>query len=128
MKSILIITQEMKVGGLGTHLRSEISSLAGAGCCVHLAAGSLPNGFLIPPEVASVTSILPLGAKATVSDLKATVEALGQLVREHSIECVHAHSHVSLIPGFIAAEMNAIPFVSQRATASKRIPYNPQNI
>lgn len=98
MKSILIVSEAFEVGGLETHIRGEIVSLTRAGCRVHLATGKRFNDLLLPPETASLTKDLPLGPESSLAELLHTIETLRQIVRQHAIECIHAHPFISLLP------------------------------
>lgn len=111
MKSLLIVTEAFEVGGLETHIRGEIVSLSRAGCSVHLATGKRFNPLLLPPETASLTTHLPFGPETTLTELSHAVEALRHIIRQHAIKCVHAHPFTSLLPAYIAAEFEKIPFV-----------------
>lgn len=111
MKSILIVSEAFEVGGLETHIRGEIVSLTRAGCRVHLATGKRFNDLLLPPETASLTKDLPLGPESSLAELLHTIETLRQIVRQHAIECIHAHPFISLLPSLIAAELEKIPYV-----------------
>lgn len=111
MRSLLVVTEIFEVGGLETHVRDEIAFLSRAGCSVHLATGRRFSSLLLPPEAASLTGGLALGPESTLGDLVQSVEALRRLIRERGVECVHAHPFTSLLPGFIAAELERVPFV-----------------
>lgn len=111
MKSLLIVTENFDVGGLETHIKGEIITLSRLGCSVHLATGGRFNPLLLPKEVASVSTHLALGADATVAEFMNAVDCLRSLIRNHTIECVHAHPFTSLLPSMMAAELEGIPFV-----------------
>lgn len=111
MRSLLIVTEAFEIGGLETHIRGEIISLTRAGCQVHLATGKRFSDLLVPSETASLTTDLPLGPEATFVELIHAVEVFRGIIRQHAIECVHAHPFTSLLPSLIAAELEKVPFV-----------------
>lgn len=111
MKSILIVTEAFEVGGLETHIRGEIVSLTRAGCRIHLATGQRFNPLLLPPEIASLSYNLPFGPEATLTELILAVKQLRKIIREHAVECIHAHPFTSLLPSLIAAELEKVSFV-----------------
>lgn len=110
MKNILVTTELFTLGGLETHVKGEIYQLSKLGCKVHLAVGAQYSDELVPDQVLSVTSGLEMGPRSSISDLVGSVEKLRALIREEKIECVHAHPFTSLIPSFIAAELERVPF------------------
>lgn len=111
MRSLLVVTEAFEIGGLETHIRGEIISLTRAGCQVHLATGKCFSDLLVPSETASLTTDLPLGPEATFVELIHAVEVFRGIIRQHAIECVHAHPFTSLLPSLIAAELEKVPFV-----------------
>jgi len=110
MKSILIVTEQFTMGGLETHIQGGISKLAKAGWEIHLAVGKNFNPELLPEYILSVTNGLPIEPTNTTADLVNTVEELRKIIREKSINYVHAHPFLSIIPAIISAELEGIPF------------------
>ncbi|AZD89462.1 MULTISPECIES: glycosyltransferase [Pseudomonas] len=110
MKRILISSESFTIGGLETHIRSESASLINFGCEIHLAVGELFDDLLLPPNIASVTKGLEFGVHITSEQLISSVERLREIIREKNIDFLHAHPFTSLIPSFIAAELEGIPF------------------
>ena len=108
MKSLLIVTEIFDIGGLETSIRGEIVALTHAGCHVHLATGPRFNPMLLPKEVASVTHNLSLGPDTSVVNFIHTVDQLRRLIRQHAIDCVHAHPFASMLPALIAAELEGV--------------------
>ena len=111
MKSLLILTDQYTVGGLETHINGEIRHLAAQGWKVHLAVGKLFDDALVPEQVKSITRDLDFGPTESKVSLSKTINLLRALIREHSIDVVHAHPFFSIFSGFIAAELENVGFV-----------------
>lgn len=111
MKSLLIITDQFTVGGLETHIRGEIDFFVKQGYLVHLLVTGRVSFDLIPPTVNSVTVIDPIDVSFGRLLFVQTVERIREIIREKNINIVHSHPFFSIIYGFIAAEMEAIPFL-----------------
>ena len=105
MKSILIVTEQFTLGGLETHIRGEIQQLTEIGISVHLATGNAFDDALLPLNLSSVSSGISLDALATPDALLRAVHRLRSIIREYSIEAVHVHPFMSIIPAVIAAEL-----------------------
>lgn len=126
MKSLLIVTEMFDVGGLETSIRGEIVALTRAGCHVHLATGPRFNPMLLPKEVASVTHHLSLGPDASIADFTQAVDKLRRLIRDHAIDCVHAHPFTSLLPALIAAQQERVQSsLTLHGPASLAVYYGP---
>lgn len=110
MRSILVVTESFHVGGLETHIKGEIAALSQRGCEVHLAVGKDYDRSFFPTDVKSITTDLPLGPDVPAAGLAEVVDRLRGLIREARIQCVHAHPFTSLVPSFIAAELERINF------------------
>lgn len=111
MKSLLVTTESFTVGGLETHIAGEVACLVEEGFRVHLAVGANASDKMLPKEVASVSLGMAMEPATTTAELIQTVEALRKIIREQTVECVHAHPFMSLVPSMIAAELEGIPFV-----------------
>lgn len=111
MKSLLIVTDQYTVGGLETHINGEIRQLTAQGWKVHLAVGTLFNEALVPSEVASVTRNLDFSPAQSTASLLQSITLLRGLIKEYSIDVVHAHPFFSIFAGFIAAELEGVGFV-----------------
>ncbi|WP_432723594.1 glycosyltransferase family 4 protein [Jeongeupia wiesaeckerbachi] len=111
MKAILIVTEAYLIGGLETHIRGEVSALTQLGCQVHMAVGTAFNDMLRPIELVSLTTGVAMSPEASELDLVQSVELIRRIIRRNSIDCVHAHPFISLIPAFIAAALENVKFV-----------------
>ena len=109
MKSILIVTEQLTLGGLETHIQGEIRQLAEHGITVHLACGSLFDDAFLPSSISAVYSGIPLAASASAGDLLTAINKLRAIIREQEIEAVHAHPFTSIIPAVAAAELEGVP-------------------
>ena len=110
MKSLLICTEQFTLGGLETHIRSEIEHLTEAGVVVHLAVGESFGDGLLPSGLTTITQGLPLGPDCSSEALLTVINRLRQIIRQHSIEYVHVHPFTSIIPAVIAAELERVPY------------------
>ena len=110
MKSILIVTEQFKIGGLETQIRGEAEKFIELGISVHLATGSAFDETLLPAHLSSVTNDLPLEPTATTEAFLRTISCLRRIIRENSIEAVHIHPFASIIPAAMAAELESIPY------------------
>lgn len=110
MKSILIVTEAFTVGGLETHIQGEIRALAQLGYQVHLAVGSSFSDSLVPKEVTSITTGLNFSPSASVAETIGSIDQIRQLIKSQCVDVVHAHPFTTLIPAFIAAELENVKF------------------
>ena len=110
-KSILIVSEAFEIGGLETHIRGEITELTALGWTVHFACGNRYNDQLMPDCVASITTNLNLNPDATIAGITDSIEKLRTIIRDHSIEYIHAHPFTSFFPAQTAAELENIKFI-----------------
>jgi hypothetical protein len=111
-KTILVVTEIFTFGGLETHVRGKFKALSKKGCAMHLAVCGQSEESNIPGEAVSVVRDMGFGPSSSIGELVAAVESLRALIRQHSVDCVHAHPFHSQLPAFIAAEMERVPFVT----------------
>lgn len=111
MKSILIVTEQFTIGGLETHIRSEIVSLLREGYKVHLAVGELFSNLLLPRGLSSITTGLKLNSSINISELGGLIKDIDEIIRINNIDIIHLHPFNSFVPGFLAAERAQIPVV-----------------
>lgn len=111
MKSVLIITEQFTIGGLETHIQSEILYFVKNGYKVHLAVGTQFSDVLLPQGVASVCRDLNISAAINSNQLIELVDDIRKIIQEKSIDLIHAHPFNSLIPSFLAAEEEGISLI-----------------
>lgn len=111
MRSILIITEQFTLGGLETHIQSEVYFLRRKGFDVHLATGEQFSEMLLPQGVSSLTTGLNFGSSINIRQMIYLVNQIRKIVKDKSIDIIHAHPFNSLIPGLLAAEAERLPFI-----------------
>ncbi len=110
MKRILVVVEQFTIGGLETHIRGELQMLAHLGYEVHLVVGHLFNDSLLPDSVRSVSKV-SIDSSASVQSVIDSTERLRELIRQNQIEVVHVHPFASIVPAFLAAELEQVPVV-----------------
>lgn len=111
MQNILIVCEQFTVGGLETYIRGEAQCLSDAGCRLHLAVGRNYNNALIPNCFDSITRDLDFDVNLNTSRFLMVVNSIREIIRREAINVVHAHPFASLVPSFIAAELEGVPLI-----------------
>ena len=107
-KSLLIITQHFKMGGLETYINTQINSLAEDDFQIHLMCGSEIAPSLLPQNVSTVTINEHLSL-STLRSLVRGIDIIRDTIRNYSIDIVHVHPFDCIFPAVIAADCEDIP-------------------
>ena len=111
MKKILIVTEHFDVGGVETYIQGQVRVLRSEGCQLHLVAGHVGAQAQMPEGLASVHTGLDLSGSMSTSAYLRSVASLRDIVREHAIDCIHAHPFGSFVVAQTVAEQENLGFV-----------------
>lgn len=109
-RSVLIVTEAFLEGGLETHITGQVRAFRRLGVGTHLAIGERFHATGLPPEVDTVRVGLPMKPAMTHADLLKSIDALREIIRRNSVQAVHAHPYLSLLPAFFGAALEGVPF------------------
>lgn len=108
---LLIVTETYLVGGLETHIKTQVDALVSHNTPVHLITGKKFSEDLLPDGLTSVENSLICNPSMVFDDLWEDVCTIRKIIRKNRIKCVHAHPFISLISAFIAAQLERVAFV-----------------
>jgi glycosyltransferase involved in cell wall biosynthesis len=108
-KSILIITEQYKFGGLETHIHGQVIGLVRSGWKVYLACGNDTVNYDLPKELSGEVTNLALGPSASSNQINKTVVILKRFIKNHNITNIHAHPFTSFIVASVLSNECKIP-------------------
>lgn len=109
--NILIISEQYTMGGLESQIRGQCRVLQQLGHNVFLACGKADEEAINKLQINGSLTGLRTDLSMTPMDLFTTVKQLQEYIKRQKIDLLHIHPYVTLIPGFIAAEEEKIPYV-----------------
>lgn len=105
MYSILIVSESYKHGGVETYIDTMSSWLHGKNCKLYLATGELNENKVAHASIDKCYRGLKLSHNNSLTELLKTIDELRAIIREQSIDVVHAHPFGSIIPAVFAAKL-----------------------
>jgi glycosyltransferase involved in cell wall biosynthesis len=117
LMKILIVTENFTMGGLETHLLSQIKTLGDAGHEFFVACSNYKDYGIIDSRMISAT--LSQGKRSTNGDIITESKKIADLARWFDADIIHAHPFNTIIPSVFAGYLTRKPvFVTLHGTPS----------